>query len=172
VSLLPLLDTVLDVVDIPVVAAGGIATARGMAAVLAAGAAGVRVGTRFVATHEANAHPAYVNELLGASAGDTVVTTAFSVMWPDAPHRVLRSCVAAAEAVKDDIVGEMSVGATRMAVPRFSVPSPCRDTTGTIEAMALYAGESAGAVTAVVSAGEVVRELAEGAERLLRAIPS
>jgi nitronate monooxygenase len=169
VSLLPLLDAVLDAVDIPVVAAGGIATARGMAAVLAAGASGVRVGTRFVATHEANAHPAYVDALLRASAGDTVLTTAFSVMWPDAPHRVLRSCVEAAQAVKDDIVGEMHMGVMRMPVPKFSVPSPSRDTTGTIEAMALYAGESVGAVTAVVSAGEVVRELAEGAERLLRA---
>ena len=169
VSLLPLLDAVLDAVDIPVVAAGGVGTARGMAAVLAAGASGVRVGTRFVATHESNAHPGYVDALLRASAGDTVLTTAFSVMWPDAPHRVLRSCVEAAGAVKDDIVGEMSIGVMRMPVPKFSVPSPSRDTTGTIEAMALYAGESVGAVTAVVSAAQVVRELAEGAERLLRA---
>jgi NAD(P)H-dependent flavin oxidoreductase YrpB (nitropropane dioxygenase family) len=129
----------------------------------------VRVGTRFVATHESNAHPVYVDALLRASAGDTVLTTAFSVMWPDAPHRVLRSCVEAAGAVKDDIVGEMSIGVMRMQVPKFSVPSPSRDTTGTIEAMALYAGESVGAVTAVVSAAQVVRELAEGAERLLRA---
>jgi len=172
VSLLPLLDAVLNAVDIPVVAAGGIGTARGMDAVLAAGASGVRVGTRFVATHEANAHPSYVDALLRASAGDTVLTTAFSVMWPDAPHRVLRSCVEAAEAVKDDIVAEMPLGVMRMPVPKFSVPSPSRDTTGTIEAMALYAGESVGAVTAVVSAAEVVRELAEGAERLLRATPS
>ena len=154
------------------VAAGGIGTARGMAAVLAAGASGVRVGTRFVATHEANAHPTYVDALLRASAGDTILTTAFSVMWPDAPHRVLRSCVEAAEAVKGDIVGEMPMGGMRIPVPKFAVPSPSRDTTGTIEAMALYAGESVGAVTAVVSAGEVVRELAEGAERLLRAAPS
>jgi nitronate monooxygenase len=57
----------------------------------------------------------------------------------------------------------------RIPVPRFSVPSPSLKKTGKIEAMALYAGESVGAVTAVVSAGEVVRELAEGAERLLRA---
>jgi NAD(P)H-dependent flavin oxidoreductase YrpB (nitropropane dioxygenase family) len=169
VSLLPLLDAVLDAIDIPVLAAGGIGTARGMAAALAAGASGVRVGTRFVATHESNAHPAYVDALLRASATDTVLTSAFSVMWPDAPHRVLRSCVEAAEAVKDDVVGEMAIGGMQMPVPRFSVPSPSRHTTGNIEAMALYAGESVGAVTGIVSAGEVVRELAEGAERLLRA---
>ncbi len=98
VSLLPLLDSVLDAVDVPVVAAGGIATARGVAAVLAAGAAGARLGTHFVATREAGAHPAYVEALLRASAADTVLTTAFSGMWPDAPHRLLRSCVEAAEA--------------------------------------------------------------------------
>ena len=170
VSLLPLLDAVLDAVDVPVVAAGGIATARDMAAVLAAGASGVRVGTRFVATHEADAHPAYVDALLRASAADTVLTSAFSVMWPDAPHRVLRSCLAAAEAAKGDVVGEVVVGARRVPVPRFSAVLPSRETTGAIEAMALYAGESVGAVTAVASAQDVVRELAEGAERLLRAV--
>jgi nitronate monooxygenase len=169
VSLLPLLDSVLEAAGVPVVAAGGIATARGVAAALAAGAAGVRLGTRFVATREANAHPLYVEALLRASADDTVLTTAFSGMWPDAPHRVLRSCVEAAEAVSGDVVGEMSFGATRMPVPKLAVPSPSRDTTGEIAAMALYAGESVGAVTEVMSAGEVVRELAEGAERLLRA---
>ena len=168
VSLLPLLDAVLGAVGVPVVAAGGIATARGVAAVLAAGAAGARVGTRFVATSEAGAHPAYVEALLRASSADTILTTAFSGMWPDAPHRVLRSCVAAAEALPDGPVGQMSLGATQLPVPRFAVPCPTRDTTGAIEAMALYAGESAGAVTQVMPAADVVREQAEGAERLLR----
>jgi NAD(P)H-dependent flavin oxidoreductase YrpB (nitropropane dioxygenase family) len=156
-SLLPLLDAVLDAVGTPVVAAGGIATARGVAAVLAAGASAARLGTRFVATLEANAHPEYVDALLRASADDTALTTAFSGMWPDAPHRVLRSCI---------------VGAERVPVPKLSVPSPSRDASGAIAAMALYAGESVGAVTKVAAAGDVVRELAEGAERLLRAAGS
>ena len=168
-SLLPLLDAVLDAVDIPVVAAGGIATARGVAAVLAAGASAARVGTRFVATLEADAHPVYVDALLRASADDTVLTTAFSGMWPDAPHRVLRSCIEAAQAVDDEVVGETSLGAGRIPVPKLSVPTPTRDASGAIAAMALYAGESVGAVTKVNAAGDVVRELAEGAERLLRA---
>ena len=63
----------------------------------------------------------------------------------------------------------MSFGATQIPVQRFAVPCPTRDTTGAIEAMALYAGESAGAVTQVMTAADVVRELAEGAERLPRA---
>ena len=172
VSLLPLLDSVLDSVDVPVVAAGGIATARGVAAVLAAGAAGARLGTRFVATLEANAHDEYVDALLQASADDTVVTEAFSGMWPDAPHRVLRSCVDAGQAFTGDVVAEMSLGDRRIPVPKLSVPSPTRDATGTVTAMALYAGESVEAVRQVLPAGQVVRELAEGAERLLRAASS
>jgi len=172
VSLLPLLDSVLGAVEVPVVAAGGIATARGVAAVLAAGAAGARLGTRFVATTEANAHQVYVEALLWASASDTVLTTAFSVMWPDAPHRVLRSAVEAGQALTADVAGEMSLGAARIPVPKLSVPSPTRDATGTIAAMALYAGESVEAVTQVLPAGQVVRDLAEGAERLLRATVS
>ena len=55
-GLLPMLAAVLDAVDVPVIAAGGIATPRAMAAVLAAGAAGVRMGTRFVASHESDFH--------------------------------------------------------------------------------------------------------------------
>lgn len=168
-SLLPLLDTVLDAVGTPVVAAGGIATARGVAAVLAAGASAARLGTRFVATLEANAHPVYIEALLRASADDTALTTAFSGMWPDAPHRVLRSCIEAAHNVDDEIVGETSMGAARIPVPKLSVPTPTRDTSGAIAAMALYAGESVGAVTTVAAAGDVVRELSEGAERLLGA---
>lgn len=171
VGLLPLLDAVLDAVSVPVVAAGGIATARGMAAALAAGAAAVRVGTRFVATHESDAHPRYVEALIAASAGDTVLTEAYSVMWPEAPHRVLSSCVTAAQHIDGDIVGEMSMGPARVPMPKFSVPTPTKDVTGSIEAMALYAGESVGAVTEVCAAAEVVRELADGAERLLRAAP-
>jgi len=169
VGLLALLDEVLGAVEAPVLAAGGIGSPRAMAAALAAGAAGVRVGTRFVATVESGAHPAYSEALVKASAADTVITTAFSGMWPDAPHRALRSAVAAVEAFEGETVGEMEMGPTRMAIPKGSVPSPTKQTTGAIAAMALYAGESVSNVTQVQSAGDVVRELADGAERLLRA---
>ena len=113
-------------------------------------------------------HPDYVAALIGAKAGDTVLTKTFSVMWPDAPHRVLRSCVAAAETCGEGIVAEMDRGGVRMPIPRFAVPCPNATTTGNIAAMALYAGESVGAVRSVVPAAEIVRELAAGAERLLR----
>jgi nitronate monooxygenase len=167
-SLFPLLAGVLDRIDCPVVAAGGIATARDVAAALAAGASAVRVGTRFVATQESGAHPRYVAALIDASAEDTVITDAYSVMWPDAPHRVLRSCIGAAAAHDGELVGEMRLAGQAMPVPRFSIPTPTRETTGNIEAMALYAGESVGAVKAAVPAVEVVRELIDGAESILR----
>ena len=92
----------------PVLAAGGIGTGRAMAAALAAGADGVRVGTRFVAATEAAAHPEYVAALIASQAEDTIYTTAFSRSWPDAPHRILRSCITAAEAFQGDTVGEIT----------------------------------------------------------------
>lgn len=167
-GLLPLLDRVLEAVQTPVVASGGIGTARAMAAALSAGADAVRVGTRFVAAAESPAHPEYVQALLAADAEDTVLTEAFSAMWPDAPHRVLRSSVEAAQVFEGEVVGEMQMGEERMAIPRWGAPSPSRETTGKIEAMALYAGQSVSAVRQVVPAAEIVRELADGAERLLR----
>ena len=90
-SLLPLLSEVLDALRVPVLAAGGIATARDLAAVLACGASGARIGTRFVAAAESGAHPLYVKALLSATRRTPVSREAYSVGWPDAPHRVLRS---------------------------------------------------------------------------------
>jgi NAD(P)H-dependent flavin oxidoreductase YrpB (nitropropane dioxygenase family) len=168
VGLLPLLSAVRDAVAIPVLAAGGIGTARSAAAALAAGADGIRVGTRFVAAAECDAHPEYVAALVAARAEDTVLTGRFSVMWPNAPHRVLRSAVAAAEAWPRDVVGEMEFLGVRQPIPRFGVHCATRGTTGTIAAMSLYAGESVGAVTGVQPAAAIVRELVEGAEQLLR----
>jgi NAD(P)H-dependent flavin oxidoreductase YrpB (nitropropane dioxygenase family)/uncharacterized BrkB/YihY/UPF0761 family membrane protein len=169
IGLLPLLDSVLDAVRVPVIAAGGIATGRAVAAVIAAGAAAARVGTRFVATPESGAHPGYKQALVSAEAADTVLTRTFGVWWPDAPHRVLRSAVEAAEALEDEHAGEVSGAGEPMAIPRFAVQPPGRETRGHIEAMALYAGQSVTAVTAITPAAEVVRELATDAERHLRA---
>ena len=160
---------VLDAVDVPVLAAGGIGTARAVAAALAAGADGVRVGTRFVAAREAGAHPEYVAALIAARAEDTVYTRAFHLGWPDAPHRVLRSCVAAAEAFGGEVVGEaLRLDGTRAPIPRFATTVADRNTTGAVGSMPLWAGESVGGVTRVRPAAEIVQELAEGAEALLR----
>jgi len=167
-ALLPLLASVLDDVTVPVLAAGGIASARSMAAVLSAGAAGVRIGTRFLATPESGAHPEYVAALLTADGEATVLTEAFAVGWPDAPHRVLRSALQAAEAFEGDVVGALHAGPQSEPLPRLSARTPSRAVTGTVAAMAQYAGQGVGQVTSVTPAAQVVAELAEGAEQLLR----
>jgi NAD(P)H-dependent flavin oxidoreductase YrpB (nitropropane dioxygenase family) len=164
-SLLPLLSSVLDTLRIPVVAAGGIATARDLAAVLACGASGARIGTRFVACAESGAHPLYVQALIAASAADTCLTEAFSEQWPDAPHRVLRSAVAAANASREAIVGEIEFGGARLPIPRFSPVVPTARTSGNIAAMALYAGESVTHVRSVQPAAAIIAELVAGAEK-------
>jgi NAD(P)H-dependent flavin oxidoreductase YrpB (nitropropane dioxygenase family) len=106
IGLNALLDDVLQSVDVPVLAAGGIGSGRAIAAVLPQMPSGVRVGTRFVAAAEADARPIYVERLIAARAEDTVYTEVFSATWPNAPHRVVRSSVVAAEALHGEVVGE------------------------------------------------------------------
>ncbi len=171
IGLLALLGEVLPTVKVPVVAAGGIGTGRAMAAALAAGASAVRVGTRFVASEEAGALPAYVDKLIAADAKDTILTEAFSTNWPNAPHRVLRSCVEAVERFQGDVVGETAqpwAPEVRVPVRRGDSFVADRTTTGEIDAMPLWAGESVGGVKRLQPAGEIVRELADEAEALLR----
>lgn len=82
-----LLPSVLDAVDIPVIAAGGFYDGRGLAAALAYGAAGVAMGTRFLLTRESTVPDAVKHAYLERSLNDTVVTTKVDGM----PHRVLRT---------------------------------------------------------------------------------
>ncbi|MDQ1520958.1 MAG: nitronate monooxygenase [Actinomycetota bacterium] len=155
-----LLAAVLRAVTVPVVAAGGIATASDVAATIDAGAAAVRVGTAFVATEESRAHPAYVDALVAARSGDeTVLTLAFAEGWPDAPHRVLASAIAAAESFDGDVVGEAGPAGARYPVPRFGVSTPSRHASGHVEAMALYAGTGVGSVNDIRPAADVVAQL-------------
>jgi len=171
IGVLALLGEVLPSAKVPVVAAGGIGTGRAMAAALAAGASAVRVGTRFVAAEEAGTHPAYVERLIAASAKDTILTEAFSANWPNAPHRVLRSCVEAVERFQGEFVGETAQPwAPGVRVPVQTRASFVADktTTGEFDAMPLWAGESVDGVKRIQKAGEIVRELADEAERHLR----
>jgi nitronate monooxygenase len=152
-----------------VLAAGGIGSGWAMAAVLAAGAEGVRMGTRFVAAAESNAHPEWVVQLIDARAEDTLYTETFSVGWEAAQHRVLRSCVAAAGALVGEVVGQTpSLDGTWVPLVRFESDAITAQTTAAIAAMSLWAGESVGGITRVQPATEIVRELAGEAERLLR----
>src|SRR3989454_3810262 len=171
IGLLALLGEVLPSVKVPVVAAGGIGTGRAMAAALAAGASAVRVGTRFVASEEAGALPDYVDKLIAADAKDTILTEAFSTNWPNAPHPVLRSSVGAVGRFQGDVVGETAqpwAPEVRVPIRRGDSIVADRTTTGEIDAMPLWAGESVGGVKRLQPAGEIVRELADEAEALLR----
>ena len=157
VGLVALLDEVVEAVDGPVLAAGGIASAEAVAGMLAAGAAGARVGTRFLAAAEANVHPDYLEALVAAEPEDTVLTTTFSLFWPDAPHRVLRSCIEAVDRLSDPIAGYE--GDPSRPIPARSPSPPGRSTSGQVGAMALYAGQSVGRVRRVEPAAAIVRDL-------------
>ena len=74
VSTMPLIPQVVDAVDIPVIAAGGIADGRGLAAALALGAVGVQMGTRFICTVECTVHPNYKEKIVQARDRSTTVT--------------------------------------------------------------------------------------------------
>jgi NAD(P)H-dependent flavin oxidoreductase YrpB (nitropropane dioxygenase family) len=157
-----LLPRVLDAVSLPVIAAGGIATAARVAELLRAGAAAVRVGTPFLAAREADAHPDWVRAVIAAKAADTVLTTGFGNGWPDAPHRVLRASLEHARALTDEFVGEVALAGARIPVPRLSPMPPTREASGHVAAMCQYAGTSVDHVTRVCSAAEIVSELMAG----------
>lgn len=166
-ALRPLLDSVLGRVNLPVLAAGGIGDARAFRAVLAAGAAGVRAGTRFVACAESGAHPLYKQAVAGAAVGSTEITGAFAdcPLCATVPRaRVLSSCVQALDALAGDTVGETTSGGQRIAVPRGHGLPPGTAATGHIEAMAMYAGESAVAISSVEPAEQIIGSWAAAAE--------
>ena len=92
VSTMALLPRVVDSAqNVPVVAAGGIADGRGIAAALALGASGVWLGTRFLASEEARTHKVYREQLLAASETQTAYVSLFDGGWENAPHRVIRN---------------------------------------------------------------------------------
>src|SRR6201999_753741 len=106
---LPLLDAVLDAVSVPVLAGGGVASARSLAAVLAAGASGAWVGTRLAACPEALSGDGSRRALIAARATDTAVTRVFDVAqdrpWPaQFPSRVLANDFVARWAGREDLL--------------------------------------------------------------------
>ncbi len=176
VATLPLVPSVVDAVaPVPVVAAGGIVDGRGLAAVLALGAAGAWIGTRFLASEEASIHPDYRERILRGTAAETVHTMLYDVKWPDAPHRVLRSSTFAAwEAAgrppsgqrpgEGDVLATDAYGNT---VVRYQSATARSDHEGDIEAFPIWAGQGVGLVNKVQPAGEIVREIAGDAQRTL-----
>lgn len=173
-GLMALLPQVVDVAGAtPVLAAGGIADGRGLAAALALGAGGVWLGTRFLASTEADVLPAFQEKVV-ASAGDaTFHGTLFDEGWPDAPHRVLRNSTVAAwqdagrpsrgrRPGEGEVIAHTAGGDP---VLRYSDSNPARGASGDWEAMALYAGQSVGLVHDIAPAASIVTRIADEARR-------
>jgi nitronate monooxygenase len=179
VSTMVLLPRIVDAVaPALVLAAGGIADARGLAAALCLGADGVVMGTRFLATPEANAHPVYKAALVAASEEDTVRTILFGHGWPHAPHRTLstpfvRRWIDHEGETQDSRPDEPAIGRTLIAgaeipIQRFASIPPNVNATGDIESMSLLAGQSVGLVDEIRPAADILRETVKGAGRLIR----
>ncbi len=169
-GLLPLLAEVLDAVDVPVLAAGGIGTARAVAGG-ARGRGGRGAGGHTLRGRAGGERAPGVRGGPGrrAGGGGHRVHGGVPRRLAGRAARVLRSCVEAAETFRGDVVGEADrLDGTRMPIPRFASMVADKTATGAVGAMSLWAGQSVGGVTRVQPAAEVVRELAEGAEALLR----
>jgi nitronate monooxygenase len=178
VATMALVPAVVDAVaPAPVVAAGGIADGRGMAAALALGAVGVWIGTRFLASTETNFHPRYQERLLAASEDDTIYLEYLfdGGAWTDAPARALRNkTVAAWEAAgrppKAERAGQgevVAVSASRGDIKRYMPTAPISDVEGDIDALPMWAGQSVGLVKRLQPAGEIVREIDAAAQAIL-----
>jgi nitronate monooxygenase len=139
VGTLVLLQEVLDAVSVPVIAAGGIATARGVAAVLAAGAAGAWVGTAFLASVEADTTDAAAQRVFAAADTDTAHGTVFDVAqrlgWPsEYGGRALRNRFFEAWAGREAELALDDAAAAEIAAARAS---------GDFDTAYIYAGQGA-----------------------------
>jgi nitronate monooxygenase len=163
----------------PVFVAGGIAADADTRRALDAGADGVIAGTRFLMTHEANAHPEYQRRILGAES--TMETTLFGFSWP-LRHRVIPNAATLRWCRKDGtakalpaalntgsrwlaVLGYFDAGPLiRLQSPRLPVFTPLAPLTGmpdsSVDTGALYAGETALRISEVISAQQAVNDLA------------
>jgi NAD(P)H-dependent flavin oxidoreductase YrpB (nitropropane dioxygenase family) len=179
VSTLALVPRVVDAVaPVPVVAAGGIADGRGLAAVLALGAAGAWVGTRFLAAPETAIHPDYRRRILAAGEADTYYGTLFDRGWPEAPHRTLRNSTVeawerAGRPASGSRPGEADEPASRLdgtPINRYASSTPTANMTGDVEPLPHWAGQGVGLVTREESAAAIVSSLVSEAEDVIASL--
>jgi nitronate monooxygenase len=155
IGLAALVPAVVDAVDVPVVATGGIMDGRGIAAALALGAAAAQLGTAFLRTPEAATNPAYRSALAAADAGATVLTDRFT----GKPARGIRNCFIDALAdiavppypVMHALTRELRAQAARL---------------GRSEYLSLWAGQGVG-LGRDLPAAQLVRDLAAEVEQTL-----
>ena len=151
-----LVPQVVDAVKVPVVAAGGIADARGLVAAFALGAEGIQIGTRFLATHESYAHPDLKQAILKAIDTDTITTGRMSI----AEARVLKNEFSkqilemeTAKMSTEELITFIGAGRIRNALVE-----------GDMKDGSALCGAIAGMITEIVHAREVVQSLVDGYE--------
>ena len=153
-----LVPQICDATDLPVIAAGGIADGRGVAAAFMLGACGVQMGTRFLSAEECNIHPIYKEKILKATDLCTMVTG----KRLGHPVRSLRTPFARnyskAEygGMPDDELEALATGALRLAVQEGDLEKGC-----------FLAGQIASVVKKVQPAAEIVKEVMDEAEPVL-----
>jgi NAD(P)H-dependent flavin oxidoreductase YrpB (nitropropane dioxygenase family) len=142
-SLLPAIQAVSQ--GRPVLAAGGITNRDDVRTVMALGAAGVVVGTAFLACEESNAHPLYKQKIVDATVDDTEYRTGYSFGWKyGTPHRVIPN------RDKGNLLRFIGGGARAIDKPKMA------------QKLSLYAGQGVGKIDSVISAGERMAELVQG----------
>jgi nitronate monooxygenase len=159
---LPFVPAVVDIAgSVPVIAAGGIADGRCLAAALVLGAAGAVIGTRFEATHEALITAEEAKAIVAAGADDTIQGRALDVVrdspWPARyPARTLRNKVTDTWQGREDDMDDATKAAYRAGVER-----------GDLDHLPIWAGEAVDMITGAESATALVGSIARGAERAI-----
>jgi enoyl-[acyl-carrier protein] reductase II len=159
VATFPLVPQVVDAVDVPVIAAGGIADGRGLAAALALGAAGIQMGTRFICTTECPAHENYKQLIVRAHDRATIVTGgAFGhpVRTVRGPF-VRRLKELESQGISEEEFVSYGAGTLRAAI-----------IDGDVEFGSVMAGQSAGLIDAIVPVRELVEGIVADAEAVIR----
>ena len=148
-----------DATHLPVIAAGGIAEGRGAAAAFMLGACGVQLGTRFLAAEECNIHPIYKEKIVGAKDLCTMVTG----KRLGHPVRSLRTqfardyFTAEYSAIPDEELENLAVGALRLAVQEGDLKKGC-----------FLSGQCAAMVKKIEPAADIIRDVMDGAEEVLK----
>ncbi len=164
--------------DVLLLASGGIADGRGVAASIALGADGVWVGTRLVATNEAAVHPEHKQRILAATGTDTVYSAIFGPDQPlFNPMRLMKNRVVSewnhrlAEVPTDNsnspVIGSTMMGGQEVILKKFAVLLPTPDTKADWEEVPFLAGQGVGLVNDILPAEQVVERMMNEAVTLL-----
>jgi enoyl-[acyl-carrier protein] reductase II len=161
ITTMTLIPQVVEKVDIPVIAAGGIGDSRGFVAALALGAKGVQIGTRFAATHEAACHQNFKKAIVEANDTGTVITGRKM-----GPTRCIKN------KLTETILEAESKGASAQELFQLIGTGRSRRASvdGDVEEGTIYCGQIAGLIKDLKSVKEVITEIIEGAEILLNSL--